>query len=417
MKFVFADGEKLGVYENGKKTLFESAYIAKYKENALRLEKNKEWKKSTDVMMSDEYYFETEDESQVFAEIKSVALTADENKLLYSFCVNGTSGIYYKYTDDKEKTEAHFISSNDVEFSDIYSTKNGEMLGKIQKDYVTSNVALFSKNGGDYKTLTAGDSLDENPSFSKDGNVLFNSYAVGRDANNKFISYLPSEIYKLNLKTLDVEELVTSDVYSYIKPIEAEDKTLYCIRKPFDDEKEENVFLQILLIPVRIVQAIVGFISAFVMCFAKKPMISGQSARSIGNGGDAAKYGKADAKKIFVNNSLIQVDKELKKNKKSEEYGFIPKSWKLVKLIPNEEGKFDECKEYELASGVADFCLIEENGEKTLIYTNGKRVFEVKDFGETGKKEKLFETDFCLKVGGIQETNTQECDEDLFNAL
>ena len=45
MKFVFADGEKLGVYTDGKTELFESSYITRFRENTIRGKKNKEWKK------------------------------------------------------------------------------------------------------------------------------------------------------------------------------------------------------------------------------------------------------------------------------------------------------------------------------------------------------------------------------------
>ncbi len=423
MKFTFSDGEKLCVYDNGQVSAFSSAYITRFRESALRAAKNREWKQKTDLMMSDEYYFNTEDETEIYASIHAVTPTSEQNKILYAFSVNGTSGLYYKYLDDKEKTEAHNITSNEVQFTSLYCTQNGEILGTVQTDSVCADIAVFSKKGGDYKSLTGGDSLDENPSFDGDGNVLFNSYAVGRDANNNFLTYLPSEIYRLNIEKMETELLVSDGKYSYIKPIADGNGNLYCIRKTDAEKTEGNPFLEILLIPVRIVQAIVGFVSAFVMCFAKKPMVSGQSARSIGNGGDAAKNGKTDGKKVFINNNLINVDKELKKNKKQEDFGFIPKNWTLVRLVKNENGNFDGCSEYELARGVADYALIEENGEKTLVYTNGKHIFEIKDFGDNGKKTKLLDVDFCLKVGALYpaaacaDPFSEEKDDGLFDKI
>ena len=99
-----------------------------------------------------------------------------------------------------------------------------------------------------------------------------------------------------------------------------------------------------------------------------------------------------------MNNTLINAEKEMKRNRKYAELGFIPKSWTLVKLIRNENGTFEGCTEYVLACGVADYDLVEENGEKNLIYTNGKCVFKLTDMGTKGKKEPLFETDYCVKV-------------------
>ena len=50
----------------------------------------------------------------------------------------------------------------------------------------------------------------------------------------------------------------------------------------------------------------------------------------------------------------------------------------------------------ELASGVADFLLVNEG----LIYVNGKKIFLLPLGGE--KRQKLHTTDFCVKLGGVQ---------------
>jgi hypothetical protein len=107
----------------------------------------------------------------------------------------------------------------------------------------------------------------------------------------------------------------------------------------------------------------------------------------------------------------------VQKNKKSDEYGFIPKSWKLVRLDPSADGSFEEWEEFELAKGVADYVLYEENGVNTLIYTNGKQVFKITDKGDGGTKEKLFDTDFCVKVSALLKKNGGKNEKDLFDRL
>lgn len=399
MKFVFTDGEKLGVYENGEKILLESAYIKRYKENALSSQKNKEWKKKTDTMLNDGFYEGTNE--SVVAQLKGVALSETVDTLVYAFTVNDSSGIYTKCYTDKEKTEAHIITSNDVDFNCVTTCIGGEMLGAVQENPVNAHVALFSPSG-DYKSLTGGDCLDENPAFDRNGNVLYNSYGVGRDEMNNFVKYFPSEIYRLNLHSLDIQTLAADEKFSFIKPMSDASGNVYCIRKPASEKDSNNPLLDILLIPVRIVQGIVGFISSFVMCFSGKPLVKGKSMQAMGDGG-AAKNGDRNPAKLFINQNLINVEKELKKNKKTEDYGFIPHSWKLVKLGENGETQ-------ELASGVADFCIVQEDGKDVFIYTNGKHVFALKD----GKKQKLLDTDFCLKVGGILTKNTSD---NLFDSL
>ena len=399
MRIIFSDGEKIGVFKDGKKEYYESNYLKNYRENAIRSAKNKEWKKSTDLMMEEGFFF-GEEEVRVRAKITSVAPDTKENRFVYAFNVNETSGIYYKHTDDKEKTEEHIVTSAELEFFSLFITTDGEMLGAVKNTPYNAKIVVFHKENGDFEYMTDGDSLDENPSFDGEKNILFNSYAVGRDENNVFITYLPSAIYKLDTGTLELEEVLVDEKFSYIKPVMNQKGELYCIKKPGVEKEEGNAFLDILLIPVRIVQAIVGFISAFVTCFARKPMISGGSAQSIGNGGELARSG--DGKKMMIHNQTLNIEKELKRNRKYDGGGFIPRSWKLVKIVFDSKDNFKKFTEYELALGVADFSIATETEKKTeLVYTNGKHVFKVSDHGETGKRTKLFDTDFCLHVNCI----------------
>ena len=404
MKFVFTDGEKIGIYTDGKTEKVDSRYITNYREKALQTEKNREWKKNSDRMLYEEdFMFNDVSNGQVNAVLHDVAFTNEENKLIYAFSVNETSGIYYKYLDDETKIEAHVISSNEVKFLSLTTGEN-KMLAALQTDEVRSNIAVFEKKDGeytgDYTCITGGDSFDENPVFYGSDKILFNSYGIARDAMNEFLEYTPSEIYSMDLSTLEIETLLFSDRYSYIKPIIDDKGNLYCIRKPAREKSGGNLFLDILLIPVRIIQGIIGFISAFVMCFAGKPMVGG---REYGNNSMARRKNENSAK-LFVNNNLINVEKELKNNRKMQDGGFIPKSWVLVKLEKAENGKYQDGKEYDLAYGVADFCLLKEktdNGGTKLLYTNGRHVFEIKDYGTSGEKNKLFDTDSCLHISCI----------------
>lgn len=394
MRFIFVDKEKIGVFEDGKTNFYESVYIQSYKENARRMQKSREWKKKSDILLEEGYYFGSEGEP-IHAKIQDACLTAEENKIAYVCSVNDISRICYKYLDDKEKAEVHLISSNEVDFLSFTINTEGDIVGAIRTAEETADLALYSRDGGDYKLITSGDSLDENPFIDQDGKILFNSYGVGRDAYNEFVAYAPSEIFKYNLQTMDIQTILSDPKYSFVKPMTDKEGNLYCIRKPGAEKKRENIFLQILLIPVRIIEAIIGFFSVFVSVFAGKPMVSGSNV-----GG--AKQSKKDRREVFIHNQLVNVDKEIKRNKKSQDGGCIPKEWKLLKFAPKKED-FENGYELveELASGVADFCFAEENGEDVLLYTNGQKIFALSQKDGKKVKTKLVHTDFCLKVSAL----------------
>ena len=406
MKFTFIDQEKLCLYQDGKVEKYESTFLTHYRETSLRDVKNKEWKQSSDAML---YDLPFERNSRVVARLCSLLPTNEENKLVYAFTVNQTSGIYYKYIDDEKKTEAHYLTSNEDAFLDLTVCDNGEMAGAVQRTPLSSDIAIFAKDGGEYKTVTGGDSKDENPFLGENGVIYFNSYGIGRDMNNEFVRYAPSEILKLNTRTMEIETLLSDPKYSYIKPMLDKEGNLICIQKPAEDKESGNSLLNILLAPVRIIEAIVGFVSMFVKVFTGKPLVDGKGKTR--SGGAAARM--PDEESFLLHNYKLNVEEELKRNEKEEDGGFIPRSWRLV-IFPKNQGDFEKgayqvC--VELAKGVADYTLIQEDGEVKFLYTNGKRIFLLKPNGE---KKKLCNTDFCVHIGAVQ---TASEETDLFGNL
>lgn len=410
MKFTYIDKENLCIYTDGAVQTMESAYITRYRELSIRDSRNKEWKKQTDNMMYDGFFNQNQ---TVEASVCALTPTLKENEVLYAFSVNETSGIYRKSTDDEKKTEAHFITSNDVTFQEINVRADGMMLGTVKRDFLTSDIAVFSKQGGDYKYVTGGDSLDEHPYLSEDGEILYNSYAIGRDMENNFVKYMPSELLKINTRSLQIETVLSDEKYSFVKPILDKEGNLYCIRKPGEEKEKSNLLLDIILIPVRLIQAIGGFLSMFVRIFTGKPLMRGKGKTA--GGGSAAK--NMDEQRLFLHNHMLNVEKELKKNAKSDEGGFIPHSWQLVRFKKTGadgffDGGYDVNHPEELAKGVADFVWTEEGA----VYTNGKRIYTVYEDNGEWKRKKLQNVDFCVKLGAIYGEN-KERKEDIFDSL
>lgn len=407
MEFIFIDGEKICVYKDGDIKEYESGFIEKYRASMLQSAKNSEWKKKsrTEMMLNEDFYFE--DDREFLTKINSAWLTENENELVYSFTVNETSGIYEKDLADEKKIESHIISSSELEFSSLNYLESG-MLVSIKKGEVTADIAVFSKDRSDYKCVTGGDSLDENPYLHTDGKIYFNSYGVARDEVGNFLGYGKSEIYSLDLKTMKIEEELSSEKYSLVKPLRTE-KGFYVIKKPIEEKEKTNPFIDVLMIPVRIVQAIVGFVSLFVNMFSGKPLVSEGGRQS--NGYSMAKNFKTDEKRLYVLNNLIRVDEEMKKNRKDDYPGFIPRSWRLSCVEIDEDGEY-HARSY--GFGVADYCIL-ETGE--LIATNGKNVLQIIDNDDnTYSVKRLVETDCCLKVMPIKKFNANNPD-DIFSTL
>lgn len=376
-KFLFADGQDVCIYDNGKITKFPSKFIEKYKNNSISIERNKKWKHSGEGAQFRGDFRGGEGDVRIEYRITGVFPAVNENEAVYAFTVNDVSGIYSMRLDDEKAAEIHIINSLEQQFSGgCLDVNSGLLATSVARNDSNSDIAIFDIKSGDYKLVTDGDTLDEDPYLCPENaeSIYFSSRGAGRDAYGGFVGYSPAAICRLDLGTVEVEEVLSSDKYSYLKPVKFGDK-LYVLRTPAK-VKGANPVAEILLIPFRILQAIANFINAFVHMFTGKSLVSG--------GENPAKSREYDSRKEFVKGNIINAEKELKRNrrKKESDYGFIPLSWQLIEANGGAVIK----------SGIGDFDILSDG---TIIATNGKHIFAVKD----GKCKKLCDTEHCLKVG------------------
>ena len=383
-KIVFSDGDSIRVLDEGEEGTYASQYIADYRERMRRMVKNKEWKHSgMGAMFRGDTMSEVgmDSETRVDAYINSVH-AAGEDKVLYTFTVNQTSGVIEKTLSAKKDGERFILHTNDGELlSSDYNVTDGKFVAELKRGEISSDLVLLDTERGDYVSITDGDSRDENPSFSKKrpGVILYNSLAAGRNARGEFVEYAPAAVYEYDLNTLDLKEIRASEKYSYIKPVEDENGDIYCIRKPAKERERHNPVVEILLIPYRLLMAIVNFIQIFVVFFTGKTMTGG--------GNNPAKGRDTDSRQMIIRGNVIEVDKEIARNKKfkDKDLAFIPASWKLVRIRGGEEE--------EMKSGICDFSLAEGG----VVCTNGRKVFFLKE----GKSEKIAEGELVLNVATV----------------
>jgi hypothetical protein len=375
-KFNFVDGNDICVYNDGNVQRYKSAYIERYKQNVENSARASEWKKTGEGAIFRGDTSDAASAESVECNINAVYPTDNDDEIVYSFTVNDTSGIYKKTLSDEKIPETHIINSNDRQFiGGCLNVDNSHFATQIKRNFCNSDIAIFNAQSCDYKLVTDGDTLDEDPYISPDdeGIVYYSSRGVGRDGKGNFVTFSPSAIYRLDVERVQVEEVVSSLKYNYYKPIYQSGK-LYAIKAPVK-EKHTNPIIEIILIPWRLLEAIAGFINIFIKAFSGKSITEG--------GANPAKGRDYDSRKIAIKGNLIDVEKQNKKNagKKDKDYGFVPSSWQLVEV---DSGKV-------IKSGILDYDICDDG---TIIATNGRRIFEIKD----GDCKKLYNAERCLRV-------------------
>ncbi|MCD8371935.1 MAG: hypothetical protein LUD27_01385 [Clostridia bacterium] len=385
MKFVYTDGEDICLYDDGKITKQEGGFFRSYRSNLESIRRSKEWKQSGDgaKFRGDDERFEDEEAQGV---LSGVCMAGGE-KVAYSFTAGDTSGVYTKDFSVKKDNEAHVVNSAESVFSGIFcDSKNGVLACSVQNGSHNADIALINLDGYDYKSVTCGDTMDEYPFISPDdcNKIYFSSRGVARSGDGEFCGYSPSYICMLDLDKMEVTSVKEDKNFSYFRPVYYNGE-VYSIKAPAK-QKRGNPVIEILLIPFRLLQALVNFIHFFIIAFTGKSVVSG------GTGGDnPAKKRKQDGRKIFIDGNLVNVDKEYKRNsrKKDKDFGFIPLSWKLINGA-------DEV----LFSGAADYDI---DGGGNIIVTNGKHIFALNG----GKKQKLCDCGYCVNVACLHTSDTK----------
>ncbi len=378
MKIAYNDGVKLSLSE-GEPNLRESDYITNYYTVTQKSNDSLEWKTSG---YGAAFRGETQGprgEEKDAAYINSVACLS-ESEILYSFSVNNMSGLYKKNFALEKDSESHVIHSNTTEFLGVdYNEKTESAIASIKTDAVCANLALIDINSGDYRAVTGGDSKDSNPSFSvfKPNTVLYDTSGVGRDYGGRFVKYAPAKLAALDLDGMKITELYGDDKYSYVCPKDDKNGNLYCIRRPIKEKKKRNLFIDILLIPWRILQAIYYFLESFVMLFTGKTFTEKTENPTKGR--------SRTSRQILIDGNLIEADKEYRRNQRNKDKlaGFVPLSWQLVKIS---NGAVEVIKK-----GISAFD-VENDG--SVICANGRHVLRIKD----GKTEKTADGSAILKV-------------------
>ncbi|MGN0805179.1 MAG: hypothetical protein ACI4MS_07325 [Candidatus Coproplasma sp.] len=377
IKFYYSDGQNICSYDGERSAIYPSERIESYKANAESISRKAEWKHSGEgAIFRGDTSYSRESAREINGEVSGV-YPVGEDKIIYTYKVCDASGIYVKNLADKKLSESHVINSGNLVFgTGMADGQNDRFAVSVQRNWLNADIAVFDLKTSDYKLLTDGDTFDTDPFISteEEGIIYFASRGVGRDAHGEFAEFAPSVICRLDTNKMTVEEVASDAKFSYFKPVLHKGK-LYAIKAPSKSEKGENGFISFLLFPWRILQAIANLINIFVHA------MTGKSAS--GNGSNPTAGRDYDSRKIEIEGSLIDIEKQKKKNasKKDSDFGIIPDSWQVVEVSSGEV----------IVKGVCDFDIAEDG---TFIATNGRRIFAVND----GKRTKLCNTEMCLHL-------------------
>jgi hypothetical protein len=257
-----------------------------------------------------------------------------------------------------------------------------------------SHIGIYDINTKSFVTYTDGHTQDVTPVFSKTDPSIIYYCSMGlptsdleeNEERTRPMSYSeivndmyrsgggelrgPSSLLSLDISSGSLYEMYADERYDYIKPFSASDGSLYYIRRPYSKGRSERAplgcLLDAVMLPVRLVQALFGFLNVFSAKYSGKTLSRSDTKR------------KAE-KDLIIEGNLINAERELKANERGGEKnpGIIPRSWELRKLSPDGTDSL-------VKAGVLAYRVNEKSGD--IIVSNGSAILRI---APDGKEEKL----------------------------
>ena len=380
-------------YDGNKTSDIASSTLSGYLSRAREVERSREWKStgSGAAFMGTALPAGSSSSENIRSKVTCTAVLG--NSLLYSLWIDEFGGIYSKLSPD-DTNEGVFWSDSGCRVKH-FSVCGSRMVAAVSYGAET-HVAVF--DGENMRQLTEGPSSESWPSFSEldpryiyYGSSGFEIDAASENSDEQrtvlpMFGMLtpsapkklgPSAIFRINISTLEIDEILSDPKYNFEKPYHGRDGKIYFIKRPFS-EKSGMKFSDILLAPARFIGAVGGFLNVFTMKYSGKTLTSSKGTKS---------KQKSEYDRIIEGN-LINSEKELKSNRAygDSDPGIIPRSFEFCAMSAQGDIKV-------LKKGINAFSPI--HGTDDFYVSNGSAVIRIY---ADGHEEKICTQDGVYQI-------------------
>lgn len=352
------------LYKLGRKNpvCLGSEAVLKYHETIRQIHREKDWKTTGRGAAFMGVNLEPQQDEAVYTAVEAV-VPGPDGQLIYAASLENSCAVCLKNPAMPTMSEGYVLRRVDMRFLQMdYQPERRAVVASMSRHASEKHIALCYQDRADFSQLTEGASLDITPSFSQaDPNlVLFSSAGYAYNQQTQKMQYDSYAIHQYDLRSYELEELVSDPKYDFLSPRQLADGSIYCIRRPKQHQGEERTTVKdVLLMPWKLLKALFGWLNFFTQRY------SGESLKKGTGGNNPAKYKQMSDEELFIEGNLVHARKELGKNKGSgDKYpGMAPKSWELVRIAPDDQVTV-------LQKGVFDYAL---DGED-ILFANGKYI-------------------------------------------
>ncbi len=341
----------------------QSAYVDEAMERRERARERHSWKQGTSFSIASgggTRSFEPDEQP-----IQTTSAAFEHNgDLLYFLKHESVGGLFRR--EAATGKELRVMLKPGLHLADLAPRPDGALIAasSLQSDRL-ANIALFDREGGNYREVTGGDSVDSAPAWIPDAPdfLLFQSAGVARDESGHIVAQGSAGIQRLDMASGTIAPILEDPRYDFLKPRVSPAGELLFIRRPYELPRygTANALLDTLLFPYRLLRAVFHYLNFFSLMYSRKPLTSAS--------GPAV---QADLKSVLLQGRRIDAEKALRRPQLVQGVpSLVPNDWVLVSRSQRGEERI-------LASNVASYDI---GADGTIVYSNGRGVFVLEPDG------------------------------------
>jgi hypothetical protein len=293
----------------------------------------------------------------------------DGQTVYYVLRVGGAIGLFRLHLD--EDREVRLFHRNGIDILGLaYNPADRRLVLSIRQADGTAQLEVFDEEGTFKGAVTGGDCIDAAPALvpGTAASVVFQSSGVARHPQRGHVAAIAhATLCRLDYRSGRMDTLADEPAFDFVAPRMAADGTVYAIRRPVEKPAHERAgaaLIDTLLMPVRLLKAVFGYLNFFTTVYGKEPLRSA--------GGPRAPELDQDLGRLWLHGRMI----ELSKVRNDPQYAgnLVPASWELVRRAPGQPWQT-------VAKHVAAFDLAADGA---LVYTSGYDIVHWRD-GATRK--------------------------------
>jgi hypothetical protein len=270
----------------------------------------------------------------------SAQFTTDD-RVLYFLRDDSFGGLFeYDLLLDSEKRLLHkqYLSLEDLRMH----PEGQRLLCAQHARNGAANIVVMDADGGNYRELTAGDTVDTAPAWvpGQADAVLFQSSGLARNEAGYVLAQGPTSIQMADTTSGSLTVILEDPRLDFLQPRVGANGFLYFIRRPYEAPRYGmgNAVTDALMFPFRLLRALLHYLNFFSLMYTRKPLITAS--------GPAV---QADLKEILIKGKRLDAEAALRTGVPLNGVpSLVPASWQLVCRSPQGE-------DYVLASHVASF--------------------------------------------------------------